>query len=146
MQFFTDGQDTLIRKLLVTPDGLGVDWAVQLVPFQRRASVTMDPPLDTSPTAVHTFAPLQDTPLSEVFPALGMAPSVQALPFQVSTSALKTLPFSSSPPTAAQKFTDGQDTVCRPLAIAACGMAGGSSCQRSDQSSASAWSGPLGSW
>src|SRR6516162_546741 len=50
MQLFTDGQDTLIRKLLVTPVGLGVDWAVQVVPFQRRASVTMDPPLRTSPT------------------------------------------------------------------------------------------------
>src|SRR5215467_9314403 len=144
MQLFTDGQDTLIRKLLVTPVGLGVVWAVQLVPSQRRASVTMDPPLRTSPTAVHTFAPVQDTPSSEVFAALGMVPSAQNLPFQVCTSALKTLPLSSSPPTAAQKLTDGQDTVCRPLAMAACGMAGGWSCQRSDQSSTSAWLGPSG--
>src|SRR5215467_574944 len=104
----------------------------------------MYPPLRTSPTAVHTFAPLQDTPSSAVFAALGMVPSAQNLPFQVSTSALKTLPLSSSPPTAAQKFTNGQDTVCRPLAMAACGMAGGWSCQRRDQSSASAWLGPSG--
>lgn len=106
----------------------------------------MDPPLSTSPTAVQTFAPLQSTPFSAVFPALGMVPSVQVLPFQVSTSALNTLPLSSSPPTAAQKFTNGQDTDSRSLAIAAWGMAGGWSCQRSDQSSASAWLGPLGSW
>jgi hypothetical protein len=146
MQLFTDGQDTLIRKLLAIPVGLGVDCAVQLVPFQRSASVTMDPPLSTSPTAVQTFAPLHDTPLSAVFDALGMVPSAQNLPFQVCTSALKTLPLSSSPPTAAQKFTDGQDTELRSLAMAATGICGGCNCQRSDQSSASAWLGPLGSW
>jgi len=51
-------------------------------------------------------------------------PTIQFLPFQVSTTASKTLPLSSSPPTAAQKFTNGQETVCRPLASEPVGICG----------------------
>src|SRR5215468_3674740 len=125
MHALVAGHDTLIRKLWTAPAGLGVDWTVQVVPFQRSASVFSEPPLATSPTAVHTFAPLHDTPLRLLFDALGVVPTVQNLPFQVSTTASKTLPLSSSPPTAAQKLVDGHDTVCRPLARAPAGTSGG---------------------
>src|SRR6266480_5741483 len=129
----------------MAPAGSGVGWTTQLVPSQRSASVdSVPPPASTSPTAVHAFAPVQSTPDSTLFDALGVVPIVQNLPFQVWTTASKTLPFCSSPPTAAQKLTDGQDTVCRSLAIAPFGICGGWSCQRRDQSSARAWLGPSG--
>ena len=73
---------------------------------------------------MQAFAPLQDTPDRTLFEALGVVPTIQFLPFQVSTTASNTLPLSSSPPTAAQKFTNGQETVCRPLAIAPAGICG----------------------
>src|SRR5215471_6826447 len=125
MHALVDGHDTLIRKLCTAPAGLGVDWTVQFVPFQRSASVFSEPPLATSPTAVHTFAPLQDTPLRLLFDALGVVPTDQNLPFQVSTTASKTPPLSSSPPTAVQKVANGHDTVCRSLARAPDGTSGG---------------------
>ena len=129
----------------MAPAGSGVGWTTQLVPSQRSASVdSVPPPASTSPTAVHAFAPVQSTPDSTLFDALGVVPIVQNLPFQVWTTASKTLPFCSSPPIAAQKLTDGQDTVCRSLAIAPFGICGGWSCQRRDQSSARAWLGPSG--
>src|SRR5262249_39516759 len=131
--------------------GLGVVWTVQLVPFHRSARDSRDPPLLTSPTAVQAFGPVQDTPLRLLFDGFGMVPRVQALPFQVSTIALKTLPLSSSPPTAAQKLTAkappvGHDTDPRLLAIAGGGMAGGCCSHLRVQFSASVRLPSTGSW
>src|SRR5579863_8054295 len=85
---FTDAHETLVRKLCTAPAGFGVDWTAQLVPFHRRASETSVDPLPTaSPTAVHAFAPLQETPDRALLAALGIVPTIQFLPSQVSTIA-----------------------------------------------------------
>jgi len=94
---------------------------------------------------------VQDTPFREVFDAFGTLPSAQALPFHVSTIALKTLPLSSSPPTAAQKLTAnsppvGHDTDPRLLAIAGGGMAGACCSHLRVQFSASVRLPSTGSW
>src|SRR5437764_8513518 len=75
MHDFVEGHDTLIRKLRTAPGGFCVGWTTELVPSQRSASVdTVPPPESTSPTAVHTFAPLHDTPDRTLFDALAVVP------------------------------------------------------------------------
>jgi hypothetical protein len=99
MHDFVDGHETAVRKLCTAPAGLGVDWTTQLVPFQCSASVeSVPPPASTSPTAVHTFAPLQDTASRLLFEALGVLVMNQELPLKISTSASNTPPVGSSPP------------------------------------------------
>jgi len=54
---------TSCRKLCAAPLGLGVDWTVQVVPFQVSASVKVAFVLVTyHPTAVQADAVVHDTP------------------------------------------------------------------------------------
>ena len=74
--------DTAFRKLNCAPDGFGVAWIAQVVPFQRSAKVPEFEP----PTAVHDDAEVHDTPLSPAPPCggLGVAWIAQVVPFQCS--------------------------------------------------------------
>jgi len=74
--------DTAFRKLNCAPDGLGVAWIAQVVPFQCSAKV----PAFEPPTAVHDDAEVQATPLSPAPPCegLGVAWIAQVVPFQCS--------------------------------------------------------------
>jgi hypothetical protein len=84
---FAAVQDTLLKRLYAepfAPPGFAVDWIFQLVPFQRSASVLW-PLKYLVPTAVHSFAAVQDTALREVlFPTPGFAVvwTFQLVPFQ----------------------------------------------------------------
>jgi hypothetical protein len=57
-QFVVDVHETRERRLNVPPDGLGVGWTLQLVPFQTSASV----PDWEAPTAVQADDEVHDTP------------------------------------------------------------------------------------
>ena len=82
--------DTPFRALALAPLGLGVPWIVQLVPFQRSASVDWTPALLWySPVAVQTVLVVHDTPLRALSLApvgLGVLWIVQLAPFQLSAS------------------------------------------------------------
>src|SRR6516165_7858794 len=81
------GQVTPLSWLLVWPLALGVDWMVQLLPFHASARVWVAEPLLDCPTASHTDADLQKTPLSWLLvapPGLGVDWTLQLLPFHIS--------------------------------------------------------------
>jgi hypothetical protein len=65
--------------------GLGVDWTVQLVPFQLCANVTnVEALFSDQPTAMQLSAELHDTPVSSLWPLLGAGRIFQVEPFHVS--------------------------------------------------------------
>jgi hypothetical protein len=86
--------DTPDSPLDVAPLGVGVDWMVQVVPFQFSASVWLAPALVVEyPVAVQAEAEVQDTSDSalDVAPlGVGVDWRVQVVPFQVSASAWAT--------------------------------------------------------
>ncbi len=73
---------------------------LQLVPFQRSASVFVVLPVTKSPTASHALADAQETSLSWLLVAprgLGVAWMLQPPPFQVSASVSLVLPLTNKP-------------------------------------------------
>ena len=60
------GQDTPFSSLTRAPDGFGVVWIVQLVPFHLSASIAggTSIPVLAPPTAVQAVAAVHDTPES----------------------------------------------------------------------------------
>src|SRR5260370_23886834 len=90
----------------------GVDWTAQLDPFQTSASVAELGPVEESPTASHTDAEGQDTPLSTLFaalPTLGVDWMVQLGPPQPSPSGCVAPPLVNFP-TASQASSCCHDT------------------------------------
>jgi hypothetical protein len=124
-----DVQDTLIRKLLAAPRGLGVGCTVQLVPFQRSARVTIAPPRSSSPTAVQALPVVHDTPFRLLTAGRGVLRIVQLMPFQDAANVPKVLPLPSKSPTAAHACWAEHDTALRLLAIAPAGTGGDWACQ-----------------
>ena len=83
MQAEDDAQET--ENSAGNCPGLGVDWIVQVVPFQRSASV----PWSDNPTAVQAVDEVHETPERKLNCApdgFAVAWTVQAVPFQRSAS------------------------------------------------------------
>jgi hypothetical protein len=94
MQADDEVQATPDSPVNTGPDGLGVAWMAQLVPFHRSARVLPFPEL---PTAVHTERDAHDTLLRKPPPAgLGVGSMAQLLPFHRSARVVP----SALPPTA----------------------------------------------
>jgi 1-acyl-sn-glycerol-3-phosphate acyltransferase len=88
--------ETPDSELLVVPEGLGVDWTIQLVPFQtsaRRVALASEVP--EYPTAIHAVDEVHETPFRTPF-------VVEVVPPVPTT----TLPSSS---TATQSEMDGHE-------------------------------------
>jgi hypothetical protein len=63
VQAVAEGHATSCRKLCAAPLGVGVEWTVQVVPFQFSARVKVAFVLVTyHPTAVQADAEVHDTP------------------------------------------------------------------------------------
>lgn len=108
-QEFAAVQETPLSSLMTAPPTSWVPVMVQLLPFHSSASVCMLPPLTAaSPTASHRDAETHETSLSwlEVTPAgLGVAWTLQELPFHSSASVCVVPPLSNRP-TASQDDDD----------------------------------------
>jgi hypothetical protein len=110
VQDLTEVHDTAVRLLEPErPAGLGTGWMAHLLPFQRSASGSREPPAVNCPTAVHALADVQDTPAS----ALAVPPAGSwvrctdhFLPFQCSAS-VPSRPL----PTAVHARADVHDTA-----------------------------------
>ena len=118
VQALADEHDTADRDVNSAPAGLGVDWIVQLVPFQDSASgaVVPGPVPGVWPTAMQELADLHDTAvkkLSTAEPDGSIA--VQPAPSQLSASG-RIVPSEevlATLPTAMQALADVQDTPLR---------------------------------
>jgi len=116
MQADEDVHDTPDRMVNVEPDGLGVAWMAQLVPFHRSARVL---PVPEFPTAVHAELEVHDTLFRKPPPAgLGVAWTAQLVPFHRSA---RVLPF-ELPPTAVHAEGEVHDTPLRTPPPAGPGM------------------------
>src|SRR5664279_155130 len=105
--------------------GLGVVWTVQLVPFQRSASVTTVKPVLDNPTAVQAVLDVHDTPprLLPVVPVgLGVVWIDQLVPFQRAANVTLVPELLWSCPTAVQLVLDVHDTPLRLLEVAPVGL------------------------
>src|SRR5580700_6560957 len=90
MHAVEDEHDTPNRLLAADPVGLGTDWTVHSMPFQRSAKAkSMCELFWYSPTATHEVADVHDTRVSRLESApvgLGGASTVHVVPFQRSAS------------------------------------------------------------
>src|SRR6516165_2157256 len=118
-------QETPSRWLMF-PAALEVVCAVQPVPFQASASVTLVVPVLEEPTASHAVAEMQETPESplEAWPAgFWVAWMVQVLPFQTSASVWNVLPVENWP-TASHAVAEVHETPSSWLLVAPAGSWG----------------------
>jgi hypothetical protein len=118
------GQDTPYTASSVAElVGLGMDWAVQVDPFQRSASGTRkNELLSYSPTAVQAVADEQDTACSSALedPAgFGVGWIAHVVPFHRSA---RVLPVLLVDPAAVQAVADGHDTPFSPEKVVPLGL------------------------
>jgi hypothetical protein len=112
-------QDTPPKLLPADPEGVGVGWTRQVVPFQCSARVTKMPaPLVVCPTAVHDAGDVQETPLRAPGVRPGVGRTRQRVPFHRSARNPPMSPGLEVPPTAMHDLADVQATLNRPLAAA----------------------------
>jgi len=113
------GHDTPPKLLPWDPEGLGVGWIRQVVPFHRSARVTKVPaPLLVWPTAVHDAGDVHETPEKPPGGRVGVGRMRHRVPFHRSA---KNPPMSLGlevPPTAMQDLAEVHATPNRPLAAA----------------------------
>jgi hypothetical protein len=113
VQAVPEAQDTVLRLLSVEPDGWGVLWIAQDVPFHRSASVPEPELVWSKPTTVQALAAVQDMPSGKALtpaPERGVFWIVQDVPFHSSASM-----FGPASPTAIQRLAEVQATVLRRL-------------------------------
>jgi hypothetical protein len=103
-------QETAVSSLKVAPAGAGVDWIVQLLPFQRSASGAVPAPDGWSPTAMHSDAFVHDT-LSSRLPACGSGTGWAVQPDEVLISDSNCLVVAERVPTAMQLFGEAHETA-----------------------------------
>lgn len=113
-----DAHDTPSSWLLIASAGLGVGWIIQLVPFQRSASVAAA--LDAS--AVQAVVDGHDTPTSAPSIGFGVRWIDQLLRFHRSANADKVPARSVKNPTAVQNLSDGHDTPANWPYVAPAGL------------------------
>jgi len=113
------GHDTPPKLLPWDPEGLGVGWIRQVVPFHRSARVTKVPaPSVVWPTAVHDAGDVHETPEKPPGGRVGVGRMRHRVPFH---RAARNPPMSLGlevPPTATQDLGEVQATLNRPLAAA----------------------------
>jgi hypothetical protein len=119
---------------------LGVGWIVQLVRFQRTASVAEPPPsgpgsdgAKEAPTAVQVVAPEHDTDVRYALAAPAGFASVwidHVLPFQFAINPPPSVSPNARPPTATHAVLDVQVTALRSLSSAPLGRGRSSADQR----------------
>src|SRR5215472_14634529 len=118
VQTVRTGHETPARATFWAPTGFGVAWTCQVRPFHRSASVLAGV---WFPTAVHTEAEVQDTPLKAALGPPGAGLKVGTIrhvrPFHRSASVPSDSPVagSNSLPTAMQDDCDVQATMFRSL-------------------------------
>lgn len=118
MHALAPAHDTPLSCTAVAPEGSGMLWADQLVPFQRSATATLWPTavLRAAPTAVHAVGDVHETPVSwtsEVFVGNGTGWIVHLVPFQPSASGCVGKSEKPDAPTAMHEVAEVQDTPCR---------------------------------
>jgi hypothetical protein len=121
-----EAHDTPFNTLNVAPAGTGTDWRTHCVPFHRSANGTRFPePLMKYPTAVHAVADVQETAEKAVVVApagLGVALTVQVLPFHRSANGRAGPEESLESPTAMHAVAVGHDTARNAAKTAPVGL------------------------
>jgi hypothetical protein len=110
VQLVADTHEATYRLLSDVPGGLGVDWIVQVLPFQYSAKVRR-PEL---PTAMQLAAEAHETPSSPLpVVLLGVDWMAHVLPFQCTAKGESV--FFWYQPTAVQLVGEGQEIAARPV-------------------------------
>jgi hypothetical protein len=104
-----DRQATALNWLSAAPEGLGVDWMLQVLPFHTSARISVTPPLLDEPTASQNKVDVHEMPASCPPPGSGMLTIAQ-----VPLARISARRWLSVAPTAMHQVPDGQDTALKP--------------------------------
>ena len=116
MQAEAEAHETDVSEEAEVPDGFGVGWIDQLVPFQASARVVLPAPLFCIPTASQAVRELHDTATSEALvDPEGLTVDIrdQAVPFHRSARVAPLPAWSKWVPTAIQAEPEEHETPLR---------------------------------